>query len=233
MNGEDFFNAINMIDDDLIEEAAVIKKRKKSRKMLFAALAACLAVFVYVSIVVIGSLGGDMSINDVPENENQYVTENVVGNTSGGTGNMTPESANPEYSTEIYIPETADPEVQATAPGENTGSTSPSESVTGVDTSLPPEAAETTTGKSQEYNGNATQQGVVFKARITEISGDSVMVEPLQAPESSSSDKIVFSKAGLEELDVKKGDVVLIVYDGLIMETYPAQINASSWSLAE
>ena len=59
------------------------------------------------------------------------------------------------------------------------------------------------------------------------------MVEPLQAPESSSSDKIVFSKAGLEELDVKKGDVVLIVYDGLIMETYPAQINASSWSLAE
>ena len=73
MNGEEFFNAINMIDDDLIEEAAVIKKRKKNRKMLFAALAACLAVFVYVSIVVIGSLGVDCVFNQLLNNRRRAI----------------------------------------------------------------------------------------------------------------------------------------------------------------
>ena len=32
---------------------------------------------------------------------------------------------------------------------------------------------------------------------------------------------------------LKKGDIVIIGYDGLIMETYPAQIHADSWYLAE
>ena len=246
MNGEDFFNAVNMIDDDLVEGAWVIKKKKRNTKMLFVALAACFAVFVSATVV-LGSLGGNMSIKDTAENENQLVAENTTVSTSGGSGSA-PESAQPGDSTQIYVPETA-PALSETVQGEsgyaeeNNGSmgegyieyetvegssTPPQEAVTGVDISSPyiPEA---TTENTSDYKGSVAS----FRAKIIEINGDSVTVEPLDAPESSSSDRIVFSKAKLEELDVKKGDIVIIGYDGLVMETYPAQIRADSWYLAE
>lgn len=247
MNGEEFFNAINMIDDDLIEEAAVMKKTKRKNKTVFVALAACFAVVVSLSIV-LGSLGGNMSINDVSSNKNQEVAENTTGNTSGGTGSA-PESAQPEDSTEIYVPETA-PAVSETVQWEsgyseeNNGSASegyveyetaegsstpPQEAVTGADTSAPYIPEDTTAENTSDYKGSAA----VFKAKIIEINGASVTVEPLQAPESNSSDRIVFSSAGLENINAKKGDIVIIGYDGLIMETYPAQIRAESWALAQ
>lgn len=251
MNGEDFFNAINMIDDDLVESSAVIKKRKRNSKMLFAALAACLAVFVSATVV-LGSLAGGMSINDVAENADQPVAENVTGNLSDGSLSA-PESAQPGDTTEIYIPETA-PAVSETVQGGtgNSGehseskeneaqtyedisegySTPPQEAVT-EDNKNSSAVTEATTEKEQDYNGNSAVKSESFKAKIIEINGDSVMVEPLESPESSSSDRIVFSKAKLEEINAEKGDTVIIVYDGLIMESYPAQIRASSWSFAE
>lgn len=259
MKGEEFFNAINMIDDDLVQEAAFIRKRKRNKKSVFFTFAACLAVFICTGVILseFGLLSSYETADDVAQGTGtkNEIAENVL---VGDTDNMFPESGSaqdstgaayekqePEAPTVIYIPETAPTEVYVSgASGENTGSkgegtvesataegssTPPYEAVTGEDVSYPPMSEETTTGKTQEYNGNST----MFKAKIIEINGNSVMVEPLDSVVSSSSDRIVFSNVRLEELDVKKGDVVIIVYDGLIMESYPAQICASSWSLAQ
>lgn len=72
---------------------------------------------------------------------------------------------------------------------------------------------------------------VSFKALILEINGDSVLVEPLEGEdERRSSDKISFSKSGLDDLG-EPGDTVSITYGGEIMESYPAQLVATGWSL--
>ncbi len=71
-----------------------------------------------------------------------------------------------------------------------------------------------------------------FTATILEITGNSVLVEPVEdQDESLSSDKISFSRQDLEDIDVRVGDNVEITYDGVIMESYPAQIFAKSWRL--
>ncbi len=71
-----------------------------------------------------------------------------------------------------------------------------------------------------------------FLATIVEINGSSVLVEPLEnEPERYSADRISFSTAELSPLEVKAGDVVEITYNGEIMESYPAQIIPTRWSL--
>lgn len=73
-----------------------------------------------------------------------------------------------------------------------------------------------------------------FKATVLDINGDSVLVEPLKGEtERQSSDKISFSVANLEKLDVKVGSTVVITYNGEIMESYPAQIVATKWQIYE
>lgn len=73
-----------------------------------------------------------------------------------------------------------------------------------------------------------------FTATVLEISGDSVLVEPLEGETvRKSADKISFSKADLEKIGAIVGNVVEITYDGQIMETYPAKINATSWKLVQ
>lgn len=70
-----------------------------------------------------------------------------------------------------------------------------------------------------------------FTAMVVEFSGDYVTVEPLEGEnERKSSDRISFSSKELEELYVDEGTVVELTYDGLIRETYPAQIDVSRWA---
>ena len=75
---------------------------------------------------------------------------------------------------------------------------------------------------------------VTFLAEIVEINGESVLVEPLEGEqERNSADWISFSTDGLRDLGAVEGDIVKITYDGLIMESYPAQIRASKWKIHE
>lgn len=72
-----------------------------------------------------------------------------------------------------------------------------------------------------------------FIATVLEVGGSSALVQPVSdSAELKSSDKISFSIGELEKLDVEVGSVVKVTYTGEIMESYPAQINATSWQLS-
>jgi len=75
-----------------------------------------------------------------------------------------------------------------------------------------------------------------FEATVLEISVVSALVEPLEGEdERTSSDKIRFSVKGIEGMEgtVEPGDIVEIFYDGMIAESYPAEIGATHWRLSE
>lgn len=73
-----------------------------------------------------------------------------------------------------------------------------------------------------------------FLAKVLEANWDTALVEPLEGePECNSSDKITFSTRDLEQIGAHPGSIVEITYDGNIMETYPAQINATGWCFAK
>lgn len=69
-----------------------------------------------------------------------------------------------------------------------------------------------------------------FVATVIEINGTSVLVEPVQGEEEQQ--KIQFDKSQLNPIEVTVGSVVEITYRGMIMETYPAQINATQWVIS-
>ncbi len=73
-----------------------------------------------------------------------------------------------------------------------------------------------------------------FLAVITQIHGDTgVEVEPLEGSvERNSAHRITFGIENLQELPLYEGCLVSVKYDGHIMESYPAQIVATEWSLA-
>ena len=71
-----------------------------------------------------------------------------------------------------------------------------------------------------------------FTATVLEITGNSVLVD-VQNDEYLSGDQISFGRQDLEDIDVRVGDLVEITYDGVIMESYPAQIFAKSWRLSD
>lgn len=72
-----------------------------------------------------------------------------------------------------------------------------------------------------------------FTATVLEVGGSSALVQPVSdSAELKSSDKISFGIGELEKLDVKVGSVVKVTYTDEIMESYPAQINATSWQLS-
>jgi len=72
-----------------------------------------------------------------------------------------------------------------------------------------------------------------FTATILEFGNGSVLVQPVEGEsELRSADQISFGTKELEELPVAAGSRVVVYYDGLIMETYPAKINAQRWELA-
>ena len=74
---------------------------------------------------------------------------------------------------------------------------------------------------------------LTFNAKILEINGNSVTVEPFaDEDEIKSADQISFGISELPNIDAAVGDFVKITYDGVILESYPAQIDAISWEKA-
>lgn len=73
-----------------------------------------------------------------------------------------------------------------------------------------------------------------FVATVLEINGDSVLVQPVEdEDELRSSDEIRFNIAELADMDAEIGSVVQVTYTGAIMESYPAQINATGWKISD
>lgn len=77
---------------------------------------------------------------------------------------------------------------------------------------------------------------VVFSATVLEVNENSLLVEPAQdSEEYKSSDQIEVGLAAMsEELaaeirdTIEVDDIVMVVYDGGIEESYPAQISAQN-----
>ena len=72
-----------------------------------------------------------------------------------------------------------------------------------------------------------------FTAEVLEIDENSVLVEPLTGDNISGIDKVAFNTANLPKLDIKVGSKIKVTYNGQVMYSYPAQINALSWQLCE
>lgn len=72
-------------------------------------------------------------------------------------------------------------------------------------------------------------EAAVFRAKVLEVHGKSVLVEPLAGEdELLSSDKIYVSFEKLAQIpEIKAGDILEIRYDGMIRESYPAQISGT------
>ncbi len=82
---------------------------------------------------------------------------------------------------------------------------------------------------------NQEEEGISFVATVLEINQSSLLVEPAEgSAELSSADRIVayvdeaiIMDSQGSEVDistVKEGSQVIIYYDGMIAESYPAQI---------
>ena len=84
-------------------------------------------------------------------------------------------------------------------------------------------------------NDEIIKKEVSFEAKILEIHEKSILVEPVEGSnELKSSDKISLGVSNINiDFDLQLGQTIKIVYDGMIMESYPAQIIASKISLVE
>ena len=78
---------------------------------------------------------------------------------------------------------------------------------------------------SPPYDPNTASS--TLRAKIVEINGETLLIEPCEGQwELSSADRIFFSADWLpEKYTPDVGNILVIEYDGLLMETYPAQIN--------
>lgn len=71
-----------------------------------------------------------------------------------------------------------------------------------------------------------------FTATILELGENHALVMPVAGEDIlRSSDKISFSLSSLDNIGAQVGDIIQVVYSGEVMESYPAQIFAQSWSL--
>ena len=70
---------------------------------------------------------------------------------------------------------------------------------------------------------------VTFRAEVLELYDGMVLVEPLEGErEPLSADKFHISLQHLKDLpEIQVGDIVEIMYDGLIQETYPCRITGT------
>lgn len=65
-----------------------------------------------------------------------------------------------------------------------------------------------------------------FEARVIKTDEHSVLIEPSEGEEElRSSDRISISADDLKDLELKEGDVIRVLYNGEIMETYPARLG--------
>lgn len=91
------------------------------------------------------------------------------------------------------------------------------------------------TGQNADQPANSTEdeKTPTFLATVLELTDTTALVEPLEGEtERTSCDRISLSIKDLEPIGIRVGDIVNIQYDGQIMESYPAQIRATDWELA-
>lgn len=96
--------------------------------------------------------------------------------------------------------------------------------------------SDTTSAKQAKCPTTTAKTGFVyaFNATITDLTGDTVTVEPDHSSrEYQSGSAIVFSFGNSAETDVKVGDRIWILYDGEISETYPARITVLQWKILD
>lgn len=70
-----------------------------------------------------------------------------------------------------------------------------------------------------------------FIASVLEIYDGSVLVEPIKGDNISSIDKVAFNTENLPNLDIEVGSKIMVTFNGQVMYSYPAQINALTWRL--
>lgn len=65
-----------------------------------------------------------------------------------------------------------------------------------------------------------------FKGVISHMEDSYVIVNPLENEEEiKAADKISIPIKAIDEIKVNEGDTIEIVYDGIIKESYPAQLG--------
>ena len=74
---------------------------------------------------------------------------------------------------------------------------------------------------------------VSFHATILEIHDGSVTVQTNREMGFHHTTRVFFGTSELEDIGASVGDVVNVVYTGDILQTYPEQVFAISWSLVE
>ncbi len=79
---------------------------------------------------------------------------------------------------------------------------------------------------------DSSKNELSFEAEIIDIIGDCVFVEPAEG-QNMSDEKIIFSKAELEDIGAEIGSFVRVYYNGVIEESYPAKIHADKWELVK
>ena len=73
-----------------------------------------------------------------------------------------------------------------------------------------------------------------FIATVLKINGSSVTVQPVgDSAMLMSTDKVSFGMSDLEKIEIEVGSVVKVTYKGDVMESYPAQVHATSWKLSD
>ena len=71
-----------------------------------------------------------------------------------------------------------------------------------------------------------------FKATILEINGNDVTVEPLEGEDIlRSANRVNFIKANLNDIGASVGDIIVVIYKGGVMESFPARVVALDWSI--
>lgn len=75
--------------------------------------------------------------------------------------------------------------------------------------------------------GCTSEDKAIFQATILEIQDSYYLVEPVEgSTELNGADQITVPKANINlSQEPEVGDTLEIVYDGVIAESYPAQIN--------
>lgn len=248
--GEALFEAVNLIDDDLIDEAAFERiKRKTNKKYVFFSLAACVILFVGVFSVVNSTNFFGINVNDETSTDfamedvnlgekldENPVYESILAGVLGGSmnsdyymseSNLTNEENFTQTDLSGMVNEGSDIKDSA---GNTSGIVEA--------TSAPQYAENSQESFSQTFTSPEEESTIVdsvtivgFCVRVLEINGMSITVECVDS--TIYEGKLVFSARNLEDIGVQEGDYVNIETNGTIMETYPAQINVSSWSLAE
>ena len=82
----------------------------------------------------------------------------------------------------------------------------------------------------EDINYSNWEERHIFMGTILEVNKNSIIVEPsASSHERKSSDKIIIKRVNTD--NYKIGDKLKITYNGLIEESYPAQISATEIEL--